>query len=160
MLANETASGFLPFQNWDEGRDGADEDDDDDGKVALQLARRAAATRKVQTNAIEPLAAGGAARGNWAGFTYTVSMAYAWGREQQQASGKAGGKETTDRGRDSSNKVEDMHVGYLDDEVVLGIGVDDVGQGFARVRMGELVGCMRACPGIGGGAMEHGEGGS
>ena len=40
-----------------------------------------------------------------------------------------------------------MHVGYLDDEVVLGIGVDDKGQAFSRVLAGELVQCLRACPG-------------
>ena len=63
----------------------------------------------------------------WAYFTYTVSISYAWGRDKDE--------------------VEDKNVGYLDDEVVLGIGIDDVGQGFARVKAGDLVQCLRACPG-------------
>ena len=63
----------------------------------------------------------------WAYFTYTVSISYAWGRE--------------------GDEVQDKNVGWLDDEVVLGIGIDDRGQGFARVRAGDLVGCLRACPG-------------
>ena len=66
-------------------------------------------------------------KGYWAYFTYTVSINYAWGRP--------------------NDEVEDKNVGYLDDEVVLGIGVDDKGQGFSRVKAGDLVGCMRACPG-------------
>ena len=71
---------------------------------------------------------------NWADFTYTVSMAYAWGREPRK-----GGK---------GDEAEDMHVGYLDDEVVLAIGVDDAGSVFGRVKAGELVQCMQACPGL------------
>lgn len=64
----------------------------------------------------------------WAYFTYTVSISYAWGR--------------TD-----ADEVEGKNVGYLDDEVVLGIGIDDKGQGFARVKAGDLVQCLKACPG-------------
>jgi hypothetical protein len=67
-------------------------------------------------------------KGYWAYFTYTVSMSWAWGREVE---------------------VEEMNVGYLDDEVVLAIGIDDEGQGMARVRAGDLVQCLRACPGRG-----------
>lgn len=64
---------------------------------------------------------------SWAYFTYTVSISYAWGREK--------------------DAVEDKNVGYMDDEVVLGIGIDDEGQGFARVNAGDLIQCLRACPG-------------
>ena len=60
-------------------------------------------------------------------------MAYAWGRVPQEK-GKGG------------DEVWDMHVGYLDDEVILGIGIDDLGEGFARVKAGELVSCAMACP--------------
>ena len=65
----------------------------------------------------------------WAYFTYTVSIAWAAGR--------------------TGVEVADMNVGYLDDEVLLGIGIDDVGQGVARVTAADLVACMRACPGRG-----------
>lgn len=65
----------------------------------------------------------------WAFFTYTVSISYGWGREKDEVEGK--------------------NLGYLDDDVVLGIGIDDVGLGFSRVKAGDLVQCLRACPGRG-----------
>lgn len=146
LLANETASGFLPSENWPD--DGYYDDVTDDIKhdSAARIGRRDAG--KAQSNMSEPIS--GAKKENWAGFTYTVSMAYAWGRRQPrgQSGREAGG---------GHEEVEDMHVGYLDDEVVLGIGVDDVGQSFARLEMRELVACMRACPGMGAGG-EDGEG--
>ena len=63
----------------------------------------------------------------WAYFTYTVSIAYAWGRQ--------------------GDEVVWKNTGFLDDEVVLGVGIDDLGLGFARVPARELLQCMRACPG-------------
>ena len=124
LLANETASGYTESQNWD--------DDPDNRKVVAQTKklqeveniglRKHNQTERVR-NATEPY--GG--KGYWAYFTYTVSISYAWGRE--------------------GDEVEDKTVGYLDDEVVLGIGVDDKGQGFSRVKAGDLVACLRACPG-------------
>ncbi|KAI9809091.1 MAG: hypothetical protein M1825_002380 [Sarcosagium campestre] len=69
-----------------------------------------------------------AKRGLWPhSFTYTVSIAYAWGRQRDEAIWKS--------------------TGYLDDEVVLGIGIDDVGQGFATVPVKDILQCLRACPG-------------
>ena len=85
--------------------------------------------KKNGKNATEPY--GG--KDHWAYFTYTVSISYVWGRPL--------------RGTASGDEAHDMHVGYLDDEVVLGIGVDDKGQAFSRVKAGDLVGCLRACPG-------------
>ena len=66
-------------------------------------------------------------RGEWAYFTYTVSIAYAWGRAFDEAGMK--------------------NMGYLDDEVLLGIGIDDVSQGYATVPAAELLQCLQACPG-------------
>ena len=60
-------------------------------------------------------------------FTYTVSIAYAWGRPNDEA--------------------EDKNLGYLDDEVILGIGIDDEGQGYSIVKVRSLLQCLRACPG-------------
>ncbi|KAI9697409.1 MAG: hypothetical protein M1836_004687 [Candelina mexicana] len=105
LMANETASGWSPAENWDDDAEN-----------------------------IELLKQGREGKGYWAHFTYTVSIAYAWGREGDEPMWK--------------------NTGFLDDEVVLGVGVDDAGQGFARVRAGELVQCLRACPG------RRGEGGS
>ncbi|KAI9817445.1 MAG: hypothetical protein M1827_001055 [Pycnora praestabilis] len=98
LMANETASGWLPEQNWD---DDAEE--------------------------VEMIKQGLPGKDYWAYFTYTVSIAYAWGRSGDEAIWK--------------------NTGFLDDEVILGIGVDDSGQVFARVRAGDLVQCLRACPG-------------
>ena len=42
---------------------------------------------------------------------------------------------------------ETKNVGYLDDEVVLGIGIDDAGQGFVRVKAGDLLQCLKPCEG-------------
>ena len=69
----------------------------------------------------------------WAYFTYTVSISYAWGRQPKAAN-------------DGGDEGQDMHVGYLDDEVLLAIGVDDKGQAFSRAKAGSLVQCLRACP--------------
>jgi hypothetical protein len=64
---------------------------------------------------------------NWAYFTYTVSIAYAWGRKMDNPTSK--------------------NTGYLDDEVVLGIGIDDKSQGLAVVVARDLLQCLRPCPG-------------
>jgi hypothetical protein len=64
----------------------------------------------------------------WArAFTYTVSIAYAWGRSNDEAAEK--------------------NVGYLDDSVILGIGIDDESQGYSIVKVQSLLQCLRACPG-------------
>ena len=111
LMANETASGWGMAENWD-----------DDPVNAETVA-----DHKKQF-AIDPIGAYGG-KGYWAYFTYTVSIAWAAGRDRVE--------------------VADMNEGYLDDEVILGIGIDDAGQGVARVRAGELVACMRVCPGRG-----------
>ena len=116
LMANETTSGFPPSQMW--------ADDAQNNEIVEY-------TKKMDRNATEPF--GG--KDKWAYFTYTVSMAYAWGRPPRR--GTAG------------DEAQDMHVGYLDDEVILGIGVDDMAQAFSRVKAGELVQCLRACPGRG-----------
>ncbi len=114
LMSNETASGWLPSENWS----------DNSTNNAI-----VAATKENNPNATEPFG------GNdwWAYFTYTVSITYAWGRPS--IAGRAG------------DEAGDMHVGYLDDEVLLAIGVDDKGQAFSRVKAGDLVQCLRACPG-------------
>jgi hypothetical protein len=66
-------------------------------------------------------------KGNWAYFSYTVSIAYAWGRKLDGPVSK--------------------NTGYLDDEVVLGIGIDDKSQGFTVAMARDLLQCLRACPG-------------
>ena len=105
LLANETASGWSAEQNWDDDPPNAD------------VVRHARGTGEE----------GFVGKGPWAYFTYSVSIAYAWGRKGDEAAWK--------------------NTGFLDDEVILGIGIDDKGQGFARVKVAELLQCLRACPG-------------
>ena len=104
LMANETASGWSAAQNWHGDQ--------------VRHKRMANSSLPQQEE-----------KGYWAYFTYTVSIAYAWGRKGDDVTGK--------------------NVGYLDDEVILGIGIDDAGQGFARVKAGDLLQCLRACPGRG-----------
>lgn len=99
-------------------------DDDANAEIVERVKHRAGTSGNGRNSTVgEPF--GG--KDSWAYFTYTVSISYAWGREKDVA--------------------EDKNVGYMDDEVVLGIGIDDAGQGFARVRAGDLIQCLRACPG-------------
>ncbi|KAI9887890.1 MAG: hypothetical protein M1823_000278 [Watsoniomyces obsoletus] len=67
-------------------------------------------------------------RDMWAYFTYTVSIAYAWGRKGDEAIWK--------------------NTGYLDDEVILSVGIDDGGLAYAKVPARELIQCLKACPGM------------
>ena len=119
LMSNETASGWSPSENWS-----------DDPVNAKTVTKTKAAT--ATNNASEPY--GG--KGYWAYFTYTVSISYAWGREPRA-------------GKDGGDEAQDMHLGYLDDEVLLAIGVDDKGRAVSRARGGSVVQCLRACPGRG-----------
>ena len=98
LMYNETANGFDAEENWH----------GDAEQEAL-------------------LDAGKEGKGNWAFFTYTVSIAWSWGREMDEP--------------------EDKNHGYLDDEVILGIGVDDKDMVFSRILARDLVSCLESCPG-------------
>lgn len=69
-------------------------------------------------------------------FTYTPSIAWSY------------------RAKDGDEHVhrewghEDLGTGYLGDETIVGIGMDDVAQGFVKVEVGELLSCLRWCPGV------------
>lgn len=73
----------------------------------------------------------GQSRANWAYFTYTPSIAWAWRPQSRLIH--------------NEDPLEALNVGYLDDEVVLGIGLDDTAQAFARAKAETLLQCMRAC---------------
>lgn len=97
LLANETAGGWTPAENWE-----------DDAENAAMVENY------------------GFGKDNFAVFTYTVSIAYSWGRPDDQP--------------------QDKYTGFLDDEVIIGLGVDDEAQNYARVKVSELLQCMRVCP--------------
>ncbi|TAQ89657.1 hypothetical protein B7494_g2033 [Chlorociboria aeruginascens] len=66
-------------------------------------------------------------RGFWAHVTYTTTIAYAWGSEE--------------------GDIREKGTGYLDDEVILSVGVDDQDQVYGRVLVSDLLQCLRVCPG-------------
>ena len=136
LMANETASGWTAKQNWD------DWPLPSLARVAKDDERNSTATkrkREIEPGFIEahnssaPVAPDTHSNATsligkdfWAYFTYTVSISWAWSGEKVEA--------------------ETKNVGYLDDEILLSIGIDDKGQGFSRVKAEDLVSCMRACP--------------
>lgn len=69
-------------------------------------------------------------------FTYTPSLSWAWR--------SSAGEEHIVYGRGH----EDLGTGYLDEEVIIGIGMDDHAQGFVRVHVQDVLGCMRLCPSV------------
>lgn len=94
----------------------------------ILLANETASGWSAEQNwADDPLNAQLISKDYWAYFTYTVSIAYAWGRKDDEAIWK--------------------NTGFLDDDVILGIGIDDKGQGSASVKVKDLLQCLRACPG-------------
>lgn len=98
LVANETANGFNAEENWA---------DDAENQAMLE--------------------AGEEGKGEWAHFTYTVSMAWAWGRKGDES--------------------QDKNLGYLDDEVIIGVGVDDTDCTYGIAPARDFLQCLRACPG-------------
>lgn len=133
LLANETATGWSAWQNWDDDNEGAGprtRAGTGTAKVAKDRKRRDLQFWPSwnHTNTTTDDTYGLRDKGYWAYFTYTVSMAWAWGREGVE--------------------IEDMGEGFLDDEVVLSIGIEDKGQGVARMSASDLVQCLKACPAL------------
>ncbi|KAK5288287.1 hypothetical protein LTR16_003412 [Cryomyces antarcticus] len=153
LFANETAGGWSAAQNWDDVDENDDGDGDgDDREGAAYATAPAAAANTSNATAASPTAASPPGIGvkrdapqtqgkpknakdksNWAYFTYTVSIAYARRPAPSPLTARA--------------VSEDLNTGYLDDEVVVGIGIMDGRQTYARVRVKELLGCLRACQG-------------
>jgi hypothetical protein len=164
LMANETASGWSAQENWadDAETPGLDEtpvaeallnltsgnqivkehDADDDSSPESNLT-------KSHSNTTTP-----PEKPNWAYFTYTPSIAWSFRpspslrlreHENHQPEKYPLSAVDADVDEEHTRTLEALNVGFLDDEVILGIGLDDQGQGFARVRAEELVGCLRAC---------------
>ncbi|CAG8977213.1 hypothetical protein HYALB_00007907 [Hymenoscyphus albidus] len=100
LMSNETTSGWTAEETWDDVPEGGK-----DGNGEMY----------------------GEEREHWGVFTYTTSIAWAWGREE--------------------GDIREKGTGFLDDEVVLSVGVDDVGMVFAKVLVSESLVCLRVCPG-------------
>lgn len=98
LMRNEAANGFSEEENW--------QDDPEHQRM---------------------LEEGGQGKPLWARFTYTVSMAWAWGRK--------------------GDTPNDKNVGFFDDNVIIGVGVDDEDCIYAIAVAREFMNCLRACPG-------------
>lgn len=79
----------------------------------------------------------GGEEGEWeAYFTYSPSIAWAY----------RGKSEDNDESIHVERGHEELGTGYLDDEVIVGVGMDDVAQGFVKVHVEQLLSCLRGCP--------------
>ena len=161
LFRNETASGWTGTENWEQEMEEEEEDlhtrlKDESKTRSKMLTMRASMDRfdailtnetfyptSNTTNSTEiehddawfqkkPVS--GRKWENWAYFTYTPSIAWAWRPQSALADGE--------------DELESPNVGYLDDEVILGIGMDDTEQAFARAKAETLLQCLRPCPGI------------
>lgn len=86
------------------------------------------------------------------GFVYTTSVAWAWrvgsdvlGAFEEGCDGEE--DEFTFLDGDVPH-LSNLGTGFLGDEVVLGIGIDDVEQVVVRVSVNELLSCLTLCPGV------------
>ncbi|ETI23521.1 hypothetical protein G647_05323 [Cladophialophora carrionii CBS 160.54] len=73
-------------------------------------------------------------------FTYTPSLAWTWSPHSAAAN--------QDHENDDVDYMSQLGTGYLGDDVLVGIGLDDVNQAFARVKVDSLLNCLRLCPGV------------
>jgi hypothetical protein len=151
LVWNETASGWSGRENWALEIEGERLEENDMGqKLTVREDRldirmmngsfyptnsTTNPTRAGNEDARLPKDGGhGSKRENWAYFTYTPSIAWAWRPQSAFADGE--------------DVLESLNVGYLDDEVIIGIGMDDTEQAFARAKAETLLQCLRACPGM------------
>lgn len=73
-------------------------------------------------------------------FTYTPSLAWTW-RPHSAAANQ-------EEEEDDADYMSQLGTGYLGEDVLVGIGLDDVRQAFARVKVDDLLQCLRLCPGV------------
>lgn len=87
------------------------------------------------------------------GFVYTTSISWAW-----RVDSGSGGDRGARRGRDDDDTEEldfadidhlsSLGTGFLGDDVIVGVGIDDVRQAVVRVKVDELLSCLTHCPGV------------
>ena len=141
LLADEIAPGWLIDQNWD-GSKGNERSLRESWNRTLLILPEAGHLppknrKRGQDNTNESTPPS-------QGFTYTVSVAWAF----RKSSPEAGRKASTATGSEQAGGkiLPSMQTGYWDDDLILGIGVKDVGQAFGRVKASDLLECLRACP--------------
>jgi hypothetical protein len=80
---------------------------------------------------------------NWAYFTYTPSIAWAWRPKSAEIR-----REDRDAGAEDGSYLHSLNVGYLDDEIIVSIGLEDTAQAFAKAKASTLLQCLELCPGL------------
>ena len=79
------------------------------------------------------------------GFAYTVGLTWAWrGRNDVGVDGE----EMWEGEEADIYELENLGRGFLGDEVLMGVGLDDKEQVVVKVQVDELLSCLRLCPGI------------
>ena len=79
------------------------------------------------------------------GFAYTVGLSWAWrGKTDVEVD-----REEVWEGEEADiHELGNLGRGFLGDEVLMGVGLDDKEQVVVKVQVDELVSCLRLCPGI------------
>lgn len=150
LFANETASGWTGEENWASATE-----------LARKMQRRWEGGSVMSTNATTWLnisddlfpgqegnathtrtdANNEAAKKNWSHFTYTPSISWAWRPKTAEIR-----REDRDGGAEDGSYLHSLNVGYLDDEIIVGIGLGDTAQAFAGVKASTLLQCLDLCP--------------
>ena len=143
LFRNETASGWTGNENWAEETQkelaqeiGTTEDPPVRrgwNETPASWTTSSAPPRFSEDAWLQKDRAYGPPKSNWAYFTYTPSIAWAWRPEPTTAQ--------------EEDPLELLQVGYLDDDIILGVGLDDAAQAYAVAKAETLLQCMRACPG-------------
>lgn len=158
LFANETAGGWTAKENWEgdvlkeasmrEGRwvNGTGSSSSSSAMPWLNGSSEVFAASGSHTGhndtKTDPSHIGGTAEQNWAYFTYTPSIAWAWRPKSAEIR-----REDRDGGAEDGSYLHSLHVGYLDDEVIVGIGLEDTEQAFAKAEARTLLQCLEVCPG-------------
>jgi hypothetical protein len=78
-------------------------------------------------------------------FTYTPSLSWSW---KSRAEHYFGDEQDLAQDEKEVQELSQLGTGFLGDDVLVGIGLDDVEQAFVRVKVDDLVSCLRLCPGV------------
>ena len=136
LFANETAGGWTDEENWAGTRQAA-------RKVQRRRENGSVVLAPNSTHGIaEPAGQQDVGKENWAYFTYTPSIAWAWRTKSAEIR-----REDRDAGAEDGSYLHSLNVGYLDDEIIVGIGLEDTAQAFAKAKASTLLQCLELCPG-------------
>ena len=153
LFHNETASGWTGEENWatfnEELQEGVHlrRQWQNGSALSLKAAQWLNLSGEVfptqsskHTNSFPSAEAHVSPKKNWAYFTYTPSIAWAWRPKSAEIK-----REDRDGGSDDGSYLHSLNVGYLDDEVIVGIGLEDTAQAFAKAKASALLSCLEVC---------------